>query len=302
MSRHPITVIVGPTASGKTVHALRLAQETNGEIISIDSRQIYRGLPIGTAAPLGRWTAGVYQVEGIPYHLVDCVAPTEPFSAAMFVEQAEALIQDIEARGKTPLLAGGTGFYLSALIGGLAPLPSADAGVRAELRAIADAKGRPFLHAQLAQVDPEAAAAIPANNIHRVIRALEVHRLSGKPLSAWHREHHAERTAAQGQNRFRILGLDPGVDELRRRIDARSVAMLNGGMIEETQAALRAGIPETSPGLSGLGYPRVIAYLKNAIPKEETLRLLIQDTRQYAKRQRTWFRTQLTVEWQKLHE
>jgi tRNA dimethylallyltransferase len=301
-----VLAIVGPTASGKTDLALHLARERNGEIISVDSRQIYRDLSIGTAKPIGRWQSGptpdtgTYIVQDIPYHMVDFLPPSESFSAARFADYAEEKIQDIQNRGKTPILAGGTGFYLKALMGGLAPLPSADPAIRADLQAIADAKGRPFLHAELARVDPEAAAEIPFNNIHRVVRALEVFRLSGKPLSHWHREHRSAQAESPAKKRFTIWGLDPGVERLKDRIALRCTAMIDHGMIEETRALLAQGIPENSPALSGLGYPRVIAYLKDALSKDALLRFLIQDTRQYAKRQRTWFRTQLEVTWKKL--
>jgi len=297
-----VLAIVGPTASGKTAYALRLARERRGEIISVDSRQVYRDLTVGTAKPMGTWTKDsrpVYSVEDVPHHLIDFLSPADSFSAAAFAALAQEKIQDIQARGNTPILAGGTGFYFKALMNGLAPLPPAHPAVRAELQAQAETHGRPFLHAELSTVDPEAAAAIPINNIQRVVRALEVYRVSGKPLSQWHREHRAARAAAPVKKHFTVMGIDPGVDVLKERITARCAAMLDGGMIEETRAVLAQGIPATSPGLSGLGYPRVIAYLNGTLGKDQLLHFLIQDTRQYAKRQRTWFRTQMDVTWKK---
>jgi len=226
-----ILAIVGPTASGKTELALRLARERKAEIISVDSRQVYRFLSVGTAKPTGKWgpisqsprqaigrgpsnqttatmgpppaTAGddgtkTYFVEGIPYHLVDFQDPIERFSAADFVTLARSKIAEIRARGKTPMLVGGTGLYFKALTEGLAPLPPADPALRAELRAVADREGRPHLHKELARVDPESAAKIPANNIHRVIRALEVYKLTGKPISAWHKEHQQTTAPSSG--------------------------------------------------------------------------------------------------------
>jgi tRNA dimethylallyltransferase len=291
-----ITAIVGPTAAGKTTWALQLAREQNGEIISVDSRQVYRELTVGTAKPPGTWTS-VYAVEGIPYHLVDFLDPRDAFSAAAFARRSDETIQDILRRGKKPILAGGTGFYLKALRDGLAPMPPADDALRKKLFTLSQEKGRLFLHQQLAAVDPEAAQKIPFNNIHRVIRALEVYRLSGQPLSVWHAEHQQHLRDHPGKYRFRILGLDPGMAELARRIETRCKAMLEQGMIEETQGLLKRGAAENCPGLSGLGYPRVVSYLKGLMTKTELLRLLIQDTRQYAKRQRTWFKTQLEVAW-----
>jgi len=290
-------VIVGPTASGKTQLGLEFAGKYNGEIISIDSRQVYLQLTVGTAKPVGLWKKSIYWVGDIPYHLVDFLNPTDSFSAAQFVHLAENAIGDIRARGKIPIFVGGTGFYFKALRDGLAPMPPADAAVREELRLLAEKEGRPYLHALLARTDPEAAQKIPFNNIHRVIRALEVYRLTGKPLTQWHAEHQSALKRKVPTHRFKLIGLDPGIQELTRRIEHRCAMMLKQGMIEETSAALKAGVPENSPGLSGLGYPRIVSYLKGTFSKAELLRYLIQDTRQYAKRQRTWFKTQLEVEW-----
>jgi tRNA dimethylallyltransferase len=293
--------IVGPTASGKTVLGLRLAREQNGEIISVDSRQVYQFLPVGTAQPT--------DTGGLPYHLINFLDPKESFSAAQFAERAKSLIQDIAARGKTPILVGGTGFYFRALTEGLAPLPSADPEIRSELRRIADEMGRLFLHDELTRVDPHAAQKIPANNIQRVIRALEVFKLTGKPISKWHEEH--QRVPSSGlrpsspsgrgisSESLSIIGLYPGKEVMEQRIRDRAAWMLDNGMIDEAQSLLKRGYPETCPGLTGLGYPRVVAYLKGTLKRDELLTLLIQDTRQYAKRQMTWFRNQMKVEWKK---
>jgi len=283
----PIAV-VGPTASGKTEAGLALARKLNGEIISVDSRQVYRGLPIGTAQP--------FQSE-IPYHLIGFLDPKDIFSAADFAEKADTWIEDIQARGKTPILVGGTGFYFRALLEGLAPLPAADETIRQRLRTEAQKIGRPALHERLRKVDPEAAKKIPANNIQRLIRALEVFELSGKPISAFHHEHQAAMLARKKKRAFKLIGLDPGKEVLEQRITQRSAWMLEHGMIEETRALLKKGYPENCPGLSGLGYPNVIAFLKGQITRESLLTKLIQDTRQYAKRQRTWFRNQMEVQW-----
>lgn len=284
---HDLLAIVGPTAGGKTDFALEYASRHPAEVISVDSRQVYRDLSVGTAAPR--------ETRGVPHHLIGFLDPRESYSAAAFAMDARALIADIRRRGKEPVLAGGTGFYFRALTEGLAPLPPADPDVRAELKRRAEARGRAALHQELGRVDPEAAARIPANNIQRLIRALEVYRLTGKPLSQWHREHQI----SQNEPRLRVhaIGLDPGRDELARRISTRCAWMLENGMIEETEAALAAGVPTQAPGLSGVGYPRVIAHIRGELSRAETLRLMIQDTRQYAKRQRTWFRHQMEVEW-----
>jgi tRNA dimethylallyltransferase len=302
--------IVGPTASGKTDLALRLANEQNAEIISVDSRQIYKYLSIGTAKPL--------ETRGIPYHLIDFLEPDKPFSAADFLRLANEKLKGIQARGKTPIFAGGTGLYFKALTEGLADLPPADSAVRDRLKKEADEKGRAGLHARLSEIDPDAASKIPANNIQRVIRALEVFELTGKPISEWHREHKQTDNKVvfpakagiqnhglgpdlhRGDVKINFIGLDPGREELIHRIETRCQQMMSGGMIEETQDLLQKGFSESCPALSGLGYPRIIAFLKGKLSKDECLALLIQDTRQYAKRQRTWFRHQFDVKWNSL--
>jgi len=304
MAPLPILAIVGPTASGKTTLALELAARQGAEIISADSRQVYRELSVGTAKPAGVWekegnAAPTYRVSGIPYHLVDIVDPQETFSAARFVEEALAKIHALDERGVPCLLAGGTGFYLKALVEGLAPLPPADASLRRRLQEAAERQGRGALHARLVAVDPRAAAKIPVNNIARVIRALEVFELSGRPLSEWHESHQAAPRPPLAPGRVRFLGIDPGLDALKERIEKRCRRMIEEGMIEETRALLDRGLGEHSPALSALGYPQVAAFLRGEISKDDLLRRLIQDTGRYAKRQRTWFRHQLPVEWKK---
>jgi tRNA dimethylallyltransferase len=269
----------------------------------VDSRQVYRELLVGTAKPVGRWEknsdgAALYLVQGVPYHLVDFLSPDKSFSAAQFIERTETLVREIEKRGHRAILVGGTGFYLSALERGLAELPPSHAGLRAELRKVADEKGRPHLHAELARLDPEAAGKIPANNIHRVIRALEVHKLTGKPLSDWHRDHQNKKK--KSSRALEYVGIDVDRETLHRRIETRCHAMLEGGMIAETENLLQKGFSPECPALSGLGYPRVLSYLKGELSREKTAALLAQDTRRYAKRQLTWFRHQMKVQWKKL--
>jgi tRNA dimethylallyltransferase len=290
----PLLAIVGPTASGKTALGLRLARDQNAEIISVDSRQIYQYLAEGTAKPRGEWIASRYVVEGIPYHLVDFLDPKKHFSAAQFVQLAQEKVREIQARGKTVIFVGGTGLYFKALTEGLAQLPEASPDIRTRLNKEADRIGRVELHKRLMQVDPEAAAKIPANNIQRLIRALEVYEISGKPISVWHKEHQANPAARLA---LTFLGIDVPRAELNHRIEARCRTMIKDGMIEETEALLQKGFPDSCPALSGLGYPRVIAYLKGTLSKNDCLHLLSQDTRQYAKRQMTWFRRQLPVTW-----
>lgn len=259
----------------------------------MDSRQVYRRLQVGTAKPHGEWKSGIYWVEGIAYHGVDMLDPDQPYTAADFVGFARKTLAQIRERGALPILVGGTGLYFKALSEGLAPLPPRDEAVRAELRSVAESAGRSALHAQLAKVDPLAAKRIPANNIQRVLRALEVYQLTKKPISEWHQEHQQDK---KGET-LRYQGIDLPLSELHQRIAERSASMLKNGMIEETQALLKEGYTPEAPALTGLGYPRVIAYLKKELSREDLLKLLIQDTRQYAKRQRTWFRHQAEVQW-----
>ncbi len=286
-----ILAIVGPTASGKTDLALSIASQSDGELISVDSRQVYKYLSVGTAKPEGRWTRSRYFVNAVPYHLVDIWEPDHVFTAADFVQQAGHLISAIRKRGKTPILVGGTGLYFKALMEGLAELPKADPELREKLNAQAEAHGRLYLHKALEQVDPESAKKIPANNIQRLVRALEVYKLTGKPISQWHKEQ------KRSGPLLRFQGIDIGREKLIQRIEQRCHAFMKNGMVEETRDLLAKGFAETCPALTGLGYPRILAYLKGTLSKEDCLQLLIQDTRQYAKRQMTWFRHQFEVQW-----
>ncbi len=290
-STAPLVAIVGPTASGKTDRGLALAKQQNGEIISVDSRQVYRYLSIGTAKPQGRWNKNIFEVNGIPYHLVDFIEPSVRFSAADFVRRAHETLTEVQSRGKTPIFVGGTGLYFKVLTEGLAELPPADDRLRSRLKKEAETKGRAHLHARLKAFDPEASLKIPVNNIQRLVRALEIYELTGKPISHWHKNQKKQGLA------ITFKGIDLPREELHRRIEARCRAMMEEGIMEETRAVLNQGYSESCPALTGLGYPRVIAYLKGKLSKAECLRLLTQDTRQYAKRQMTYFRHQLPVQW-----
>ncbi len=288
----PIPVILGPTASGKTSVGILLARELNAEIISIDSRKVYRGLPVGTATPPGKWTAGAYLVEGIPHHLIAHLSPDVPFTAGDFAHDAERLIGEILGRGRTPLLVGGTGFYFKALQLGLPPLPTRDPQIRAELEARMAKEGGVKLHGELAAQDPAAGESIDPADRHKIIRALEVIRLTGKPFSAA-----LESAPPVSAHHFTVMGLDFAKPLLDQRIEERSLKMFEGGMIAEAAKLLDQGFSPFCPALASFGYREAVAVARGKMAKDDFLPALIKGTKSYAKRQRTWFRTQVKPSW-----
>ncbi|KAF0126306.1 MAG: tRNA dimethylallyltransferase [Elusimicrobia bacterium] len=280
---------MGATASGKTEAALGLARLLDGEVISADSRQVYKRLTAGTAKPDGTWrgegAARAYLVEGVPYHLVDFLDPKSSYDAASFAADANRLIEEIKARGKVPIITGGTGMYVQALWSGLDPLPPADPAVRAELTAFAEREGRPALHAQLTALDPEAAARIPVNNIQRVIRALEVIRISGRRISElWTGRFHQ----ALPTHLARFIIISWPKKDLLERVRARTLANFVRWEAE-TRALLDEGYPEDCPALKSLGYPQMIDYIRGADSQAATAEKIVRVTMSYAKRQATWF-------------
>jgi tRNA dimethylallyltransferase len=285
-----IPVLVGPTGVGKTALALEWARRENRDVISADSRQIYKGLTVGTAKPVGEWREGFYWVEGVRHHLMDFLDPREPYNAGLFARDAGALLKEGAAQGRRFLVVGGTGLYIKALTDGLAPMPGRDENVRRELTTRADAVGRAALHAELARVDPAAAAKIPPNNIARVIRALEVFRLTGRPISAWQKETRPSPFV------FERWGLRLPKETLEARLKTRCLSMADG-LIAETRARLAEGMPAEAPGFQSLGYPLAIDLLENRIARADFDRLFFLSTRQYAKRQTTWFNADPRIRW-----
>lgn len=283
----PLIVICGPTAAGKTALALELAEGYPVEVISADSRQVYRLMDIGTAKP------SVAEQALAPHHLLDVVWPDEAFDAACFARAAGAAIAGVQARGHLPLLVGGTGLYIRALTEGLADVPPGDPQVRAELQAYAESAGPEALHRRLAGVDAEAAAALHRNDRVRIIRALEVFTLTGQPLSAWQREH-GFRTRPY---RLLKLGLTLERSDLYARIDRRAEAMFAGGLVEETEALLKAGYSAELRSLQTIGYREAVRLLRGAVSPDKALLELQQATRRYAKRQLTWFRADPQMIW-----
>jgi tRNA dimethylallyltransferase len=270
-----IVAVLGPTASGKSDLALALAKKLGGEVISADSRQVYRHLDAGTAKP------------GYPCRLVDVAEPSERFDAGRFAELARAAIAEVRAAGRVPILCGGTGLYVRALREGLAPLPRRDDALRARLAREAETAGRPALHARLRSVDPDAAAAIPPNNIQRVVRALEVFELTGRPITA----HWKAASQAAPRERWTTYVIDLPAEELRRRIEERARRMWPA-MLEEAARLVPARFTGREPGFESLGYPQALAVLRGELSPAAGLEAMIAATNAYAKRQRTWFRNQ----------
>lgn len=281
----PVVVVAGCTASGKSEVALELADRLQGEIVSVDSMQVYRGMDIGTAKPSPAERARV------PHHLLDVVDPRESFDVARFVELARNVLADLARRGKPAILCGGTGLYFKALAQGLGEAPAPDPRLRAELEAIPLAE----LLRELALRDPVTYARIDRQNPRRVIRAIEVIRQTGRPFSeqraAWNRE--AWPAPWQG----RMFGLQRSPEDLRRRIEARVDRMFQTGLVEETQRLLEQGVSPRSTALQALGYRQVLEYLEGRRSLAETIALVKQRTRQFARRQRTWFRGQMPLRW-----
>ncbi len=285
-----LIVIAGPTASGKTELAVALARRLSGEVLSADSRQIYRHLDAGTAKPV-RDRQG--RVDGIAYHLLDCLEPDMRINAERFAAMARPVLSDVRARGNRPILAGGTGLYLKALLEGLDPMPPADPDLRKRLEAEAARTGREALHERLSRIDPEAAAKIPANNLQRVVRALEVHELTGRPISSFWRiepgeARRADRRFMKEDAVFFTIQWPPEV--LRERIARRARAMWPE-MLREVAGLLKR-FTGREPAFESLGYREALACVEGRLAPEAGLARMISATLAYAKRQRTWFRNQ----------
>ena len=276
--------IAGPTAVGKSEIALRLAGQLGGEIISVDSMQVYRGLDIGTAKPSSADRARV------PHHLIDICDLTESFDAAQFARLAHRAVAEIRSRGHVPVLCGGTGLYFKAFLEGLGEAPSADSKLRAELEAVPLEK----LLAELRERDPAAYEKIDRQNPRRVVRAVEVIRLTGKPFSEqradWNSCHLSPVTC-----HFYCFTRTP--DDLRTRINARVDAMFKRGLVDETRELLKHGLAKNKTAMQSIGYRQVVEQLRGERSLPETIELVKIRTRQFAKRQLTWFRAQKNLEW-----
>ena len=287
-SPSPIVCLLGPTASGKTAAALALAARAPIEIISMDSALVYREMDIGTAKP------SAAELAAVPHHLIDIIDPADSYSAAQFVADTNALIEAIRARGREPLIVGGTMLYYKALTQGLNDLPQADPEVRAELDHLAAERGWPALHAMLAEVDPVTAARLAPNDAQRIQRALEIHRLTGRPMSALlARQADARTFDGEAGGRFRAIALEPSDRAvLHARIEARFDAMLAGGLLDEVERLRARG--DLHPGLPSIrcvGYRQAWEYLDGLCDFATMRERGIAATRQLCKRQLTWLRS-----------
>jgi tRNA dimethylallyltransferase len=285
-ARPKVAALVGPTASGKTSLAVAVARRLPVEAIACDSRTVYRGLDVGTAKPTADERAA------LPHHLLDVAEPWEDFSAARFAELADRAIADIAARGRLPLLVGGAGLYLRAVLEGVFAAPPKDPALRAALERHAAEVGPGEIHRELAAVDPATAARLPPNDVVRIVRALEVYRLTGRPIS-WHHERDRDRPP---RYRAVVLALAPDRDELARRMRIRAEAMFDEGLVEE--AVRLAADPRTRARLERLmGYREALLLAAGAIDRDEAIRRTALEQRRYAKRQLTWFRAVPEVRW-----
>ncbi len=290
MGKTKIVVVCGPTATGKTALSVKLAKAFGGEIVNFDSTQVYRGMDLGTAKPVAA------EREGVPHHLLDVRDPDRQLSAAEFAKLADAAISDIAARGKLPILVGGTGFYLRAVLEGLFEAPEVDPGVRARL--VEEGKtgeGLARLYARLREVDPVAAAEIQPRDRFRVLRALEVYDTSGTPISEFRRKH-AEAKSGPRYDAL-LIGLNLPRALLYERIDARQAEQVKAGLLDEYRALLAKGYSPDLRTLNGLCYRHMRWVHEGTMSLEEAVRLDQRDNRRYAKRQLTWFKALPEIRW-----
>ncbi len=282
-----LVVIAGPTASGKSSLALELAARMNAEIVSADSMQVYRGLDIGTAKPT------LEEQAQVPHHLIDVVQPDEPYDAARFLADADRAISGIAERGHRPLIVGGTGLYIRALLHGLHQGPSPDEALRQEIVARGEAVGWPALHRELNELDPVTAERLHPTDRPRILRALEVVRLSGVPLSEWQQQHGFHRW----RYRALVLGVERPREVLYDRINRRVDQMIEEGFLAEVSRLLDRGHSPALKPMQGLGYRRLCQHLQGACTLDEAVEQTKTDTRRFAKRQLTWFNREEGLQW-----
>ena len=286
--KRPLIILTGPTAVGKTALSVRLAKAVGGEIISADSMQVYRRMDIGSAKILPE------EREGVPHHLIDVLEPTEDFNVVRFQQMVKEILPGIYERGRIPILTGGTGFYIQAVLYDIDFTENEEnTSYRRQLGQLAEEKGPAFLHGMLREVDRASAEAIHENNVKRVIRALEFYHLTGRRISG-HNETEREKAAAYDACYF-VLNDDR--QRIYERIEQRVDAMLAAGLVEEVAALRAEGCTKEMVSMQGLGYKEILSYLEGEIPLERAVYLIKRDTRHFAKRQLTWFRRERNVIW-----
>jgi tRNA dimethylallyltransferase len=283
----PLVVIVGPTASGKSLLAVWLARQLDGEVLACDSTQLYRGFDIGTAKP------GVEEKSGVPHHLIDLLEGSEETTAGAYRERAIAVLSDLRDRNKLPILTAGTGLYLLALLEGFADVPQRSLELRERLRANAAGHGPGYLHRILDKLDPVSAQKIAAADEQKLIRAIEVCLLAKQPLSRLYR---TGRKALEGWRAIKI-GLNPARESLYQRIHARTDAMLDRGWLDEVRGLAQSAVPESAKPFDFIGYRELRKVLTGEMRLQDARDRIQQATRRYAKRQLTWFRREPNVQW-----
>lgn len=288
MTKPPMIVLAGPTAVGKTTLSLKLAKRVKGEIISADSMQVYRHMDIGSAKIMPD------QMEGVPHHMIDILEPWEEFNVVIFKQKCEACLKGIYERGHIPIVTGGTGFYIQALLRDIDFTENEEnTRIREELEALAEEKGTAYLHELLESVDAPSARAIHANNKKRMIRALEFYQLTGQRIS----DHNQKERLKEDAYRACYFVLSDKRERLYERIEQRVDEMLQDGLVEEVKKLKQMGCHQGMVSMQGLGYKEILSYLDGEISLEEAVRLLKRDTRHFAKRQLTWFRREKDVIW-----
>lgn len=293
MEKRPLVIITGPTAVGKTNLSIRLAKAIGGEIISADSMQVYRHMDIGSAKVTKE------EMDGVPHYLVDVLEPWEEFNVVVFQQMAKRALEEIYAHGAVPIIAGGTGFYIQALLYDIDFKENPEGNqIRKELEALAAEKGAEYLHQQLAKVDPESALAIHSNNVKRVIRALEYFRQTGQKISV----HNQEERQKESPFDFFYYVINTERSRLYERIDRRVDLMMENGLVEEVKKLKAMGCHRGMVSMQGLGYKEILDYLNGECTLEEAVYILKRDTRHFAKRQITWFKRERDVRWVNLEK
>lgn len=287
----PLLVLVGPTAIGKTDLSFSIAEAFDCEIISMDSMQIYKYMDIGTAKPTPA------ERQRVPHHLIDFVDPASHYDVSCYVRDAGRAIDQVAARGRLPLLVGGTGLYLKGLLEGLFTLPPIPRGIREEIRELLRRKGHDFLHGELSKVDPESAARIHPHDSQRLTRAMEIFAATGKGWSAHLRRQQEEKAKRSGKYMAVKIGLSRPREELYERINQRVGLMVEAGLQAEVEGLLARGYSRNLQAMQSIGYRHMIMYIDHLWSREETITLMARDTRRYAKRQFTWFNREPGINW-----